>query len=103
MFNALDQHIDISTREEMDLHHGVLIMRNIDTLVGVAQLDIQVESQVPAKKPLSPSLSGRRTCTICSSIPGNGDALIGNVPTILGAQVRDGGRDVLRHTHESER
>ena len=42
MFNALDQHIDISTREEMDLHHGVLIMRNIDTRVGVAQRNIQV-------------------------------------------------------------
>ena len=42
MFNALDQHIDISTREEMDLHHGVLIMRNIDTRVGVAQRNMLV-------------------------------------------------------------
>ena len=42
MFNALDQHVDIPTREEMDLHQGVLIMRNIDTPVGAAQRDIQV-------------------------------------------------------------
>ncbi len=50
MFNALDQHVDIATREEIDLHHGVLMMRNIDTLVGVAQLDIQVGNRGAREK-----------------------------------------------------